>query len=130
MMDYMEKEIEKRDAFIQGCWVKQEKMNALYIDDDMLKHRRAMDHINQNYDSNLFNHQSDRYQQTQKLNETFVRETNNYLKLAQRAEKEMERSNYGRYLDDNCQKDKHNPITNPIEYHIENPYLRARISRY
>lgn len=25
---------------------------------------------------------------------------------------------------------RHNPITNPIEYHIENPYILKRLERY
>lgn len=51
-------------------------MHNYYIDDDLLKHQRALHHIYRNYDPNIFNHNSDKYQQTQKLNESRVMEAN------------------------------------------------------
>ena len=93
-------------------------MHNYYVDEEKIKHDRAMKHINLNYDADVFNHTSDYYQAMQKLNESQVNETNNVLKHLQRSEKDYERSNYGKYLNEDCPRDRHNPITNPIEYHI------------
>ena len=47
-----------------------------FIDEDMRKHNKAMDHIYLNYDPEVFNHESDKYQQTQKLNQLKTWEIN------------------------------------------------------
>lgn len=58
------------------CLEKQEKMKSTFVDQDLRKHRNALHLIEQNYDADVFNHESDRYQQAQKLKFMKVLETN------------------------------------------------------
>lgn len=60
------------------CIVKQEIRKNSFVDEAMRKHRNALNLIEQNYDVDVFNHESDRYQQAQKVNFQRVLETNGF----------------------------------------------------
>ncbi len=53
-------------------------MKTTFIDEDLRKHKNALQLIEHNYDADVFNHESDKYQQMQKLNFKKVLETNAY----------------------------------------------------
>lgn len=57
---------------------RQEKMKTTFIDEDLRKHKNALQLIEHNYDADVFNHESDKYHQMQKLNFKKVLETNAY----------------------------------------------------
>lgn len=44
--------------------------------------------------------------------------------------RQEEISDYRRYLDKKYVPANHNPITNPLQYHIENPYIRKQLQKY
>lgn len=92
MLDYLEKEIEKRDNFIKMCIVKQEIRKNSFVDEAMRKHRNALNLIEQNYDVDVFNHESDRYQQAQKINFQRVLETNGFQVQHNQISRQLQKS--------------------------------------
>lgn len=62
-------------------------MNNYYIDSDRVKHHKILQHINLNYDMDVFNHNSDKYKKMQRTNESKVSETNSALKEIKKYEK-------------------------------------------
>ncbi len=63
-----------------------------FIDEDQRKHQKALQHIEQNYDADVFNHESDRYQQKQKINFKIMLMTNNFQAENKKVEKQIERN--------------------------------------
>lgn len=62
-------------------------------------------------------------------------QVNNEQKKYQMIRRQNEKQNYGKYFDEKVRKyqvenNQHNPLTNPIQYHIDNPYLRRKMMKY
>ena len=68
LLDYMESEINKRNRFIGSCLLKQETLRNSFVDEDARKNYEIKKHVNKNYDVDVFNHESDKYQAKQKIN--------------------------------------------------------------
>lgn len=161
----------------QSQLLRQEQKKKLFVDDNLRKERKIQEHVNINYDKDVFHHESDRYQQHQhsendrtlafrewqKQQKSFQvegekqqksvehqqrLEYQRYLQALQMAEKQQKIDNQFKYLIDlqklvnekaeinrkrpepTVDHKRHNPITNPIEYHIENPYILKRFQQF
>ena len=62
-------------------------MRQSYIDEDARKHKHIVSHIDFNYDKDIFNHESDRYQENQRINEALTWAINEQQKEDKRYEK-------------------------------------------
>ena len=62
-------------------------MRRSYIDEDARKHKQIISHIDFNYDKDIFNHESDRYQEKQRINEALTWAINEKQKEDKRYEK-------------------------------------------
>ncbi len=56
-----------RSRMFQSELFKQSEKQKRFVDDNAIKEQNISQHINRNLDNNLFQHQSDRYQQFQNL---------------------------------------------------------------
>ena len=88
-------------------------MRKSYIDEDARKHRQVISHIDFNFDQDIFNHESDRYQEQQRVNEALTWAINEKQKEEKRYERMKEKGEYGKYLEEKGRYEGHNPITNP-----------------
>jgi hypothetical protein len=71
-----------------------------------------------NYDPNRFYHESEKYQNGQKKQLEEVKKINQSQVIDRKMAKKQEQKEYRSYLDERYLPSGHNPITNPLEYHI------------